>query len=100
MDALTHTIEGYTTLGAWELTDALHLKAIKIIATSLPGSARGDDSLGVRQPRAGSDRGKRLGEAIAVCARSTAIGHASPGRDGEHPQRGHADVEVSLLLED
>jgi alcohol dehydrogenase class IV len=44
MDALTHAIEGYTTLGAWELTDALHLKAIKIIATSLPGSARGDDS--------------------------------------------------------
>ena len=37
MDALTHAIEGYTTLGAWELTDALHLKAIKIIATSLPG---------------------------------------------------------------
>ena len=24
MDALTHAIEGYTTLGAWELTDALH----------------------------------------------------------------------------
>ena len=42
MHALTHAIEGYTTLGAWELTDALHLKAIKIIATSLPGSARGE----------------------------------------------------------
>jgi len=48
MHALTHAIEGYTTLGAWELTDALHLKAIKIIATSLPGSARGDDSTGER----------------------------------------------------
>lgn len=35
MDALTHAIEGYTTKGAWELTDALHLKAIEIIARSL-----------------------------------------------------------------
>jgi len=35
MDALTHAIEGYITKGAWELTDALHLKAIEIIARSL-----------------------------------------------------------------
>jgi lactaldehyde reductase len=32
MDALTHAIEGYTPLGAWALTDALHFKAIEIIA--------------------------------------------------------------------
>lgn len=35
MDALTHAIEGYTTLGAWELSDMFHLKAIEIIARSL-----------------------------------------------------------------
>ncbi|MEY8763815.1 MULTISPECIES: lactaldehyde reductase [Clostridium] len=35
MDALTHAIEGYTTKGAWELTDAIHLKAIEIISRSL-----------------------------------------------------------------
>ncbi|AQR96268.1 lactaldehyde reductase [Clostridium saccharoperbutylacetonicum] len=35
MDALTHAIEGYITKGAWELTDALHLKAIEIIGRSL-----------------------------------------------------------------
>lgn len=35
MDALTHAIEGYTTLGAWELTDMMHLKAIEIISRSL-----------------------------------------------------------------
>ncbi len=35
MDALTHAIEGYTTLGAWELTDMLHLKAIEVISRSL-----------------------------------------------------------------
>lgn len=35
MDALTHAIEGYTTKGAWELTDMFHLKAIEIISRSL-----------------------------------------------------------------
>lgn len=35
MDALTHAIEGYTTKGAWELSDALHLKAIELISKSL-----------------------------------------------------------------
>ncbi|KMT63374.1 lactaldehyde reductase [Paenilisteria newyorkensis] len=42
MDALTHAIEGYITNGAWELTDMLHLKAIKIIAGSLRSSVKGD----------------------------------------------------------
>lgn len=35
MDALTHAIEGYTTKGAWELSDMFHIKAIEIIARSL-----------------------------------------------------------------
>ena len=35
MDALTHAIEGYTTLAAWELADTLNLKAIEIISRSL-----------------------------------------------------------------
>ncbi|WP_250445302.1 lactaldehyde reductase [Actinotalea sp. C106] len=42
MDALTHAIEGYTTLAAWSLTDALHLTAIEMIARSLPAAARGE----------------------------------------------------------
>jgi lactaldehyde reductase len=42
MDALTHAIEGYTTLGAWELTDTLHLKAIEIISRSLRGAVAND----------------------------------------------------------
>lgn len=41
MDALTHAIEGYITKGAWELTDALHLKAIELIARSLPAACNG-----------------------------------------------------------
>lgn len=35
MDALTHAIEGYTTRGAWELSDMFHLKAIQVIAKNL-----------------------------------------------------------------
>ncbi len=35
MDALTHAIEGFTTKGAWEMTDMFHLKAIEIISKSL-----------------------------------------------------------------
>ncbi len=42
MDALTHAIEGYTTLGAWELTDMMHLKAIEIISRSLRKAVEND----------------------------------------------------------
>lgn len=43
MDALTHAIEGYTTLAAWELADTLNLKAIEIIARSLRGAVAKDE---------------------------------------------------------
>lgn len=42
MDALTHAIEGYTTLGAWELTDMMHIKAIEIIGRSLRAACNND----------------------------------------------------------
>lgn len=38
MDALTHAIEGYITKGAWEITDVLHLHAIKMIGQNLRAS--------------------------------------------------------------
>ena len=38
MDALTHAIEGYITLGAWEMSDMFHIKAIEIIANNLRGA--------------------------------------------------------------
>lgn len=44
LDALTHAIEGFTTKGAWELTDMLHLKAIEIISRSLRDSVAGNAS--------------------------------------------------------
>ncbi|MGQ4527046.1 lactaldehyde reductase [Dermabacteraceae bacterium P13264] len=42
LDALTHAIEGYITKGAWELSDSVHLTAIKMIAANLQKSADGD----------------------------------------------------------
>lgn len=36
MDALTHAIEGYITLGAWTMSDMFELKAIELIAKFLP----------------------------------------------------------------
>ncbi|MDV4768821.1 lactaldehyde reductase [Enterococcus faecium] len=44
MDAMTHAIEGLITKGAWEMTDMLHLKAIKIIGHSLEASVEGDQN--------------------------------------------------------
>lgn len=38
MDALTHAIEGYTTKGAWEMTDMFHLEAIRLISENLRGA--------------------------------------------------------------
>ncbi|MBV7363943.1 lactaldehyde reductase [Actinomycetaceae bacterium TAE3-ERU4] len=42
LDALTHAIEGYITKGAWELSDSVHLTAIKMIAANLQKSVEGD----------------------------------------------------------
>ena len=57
MDALTHAIEGYITLGAWELSDMFHIKAIEIIARSLRAAvandAEGRDGMALGQYVAG-----------------------------------------------
>lgn len=43
MDALTHAIEGYITLGAWEMSDMFHLKAIELISKHLRGAVDNTD---------------------------------------------------------
>ncbi len=57
MDALTHAIEGYTTKGAWEMSDMFHIKAIEIIARSLRGAventAEGREGMALGQYIAG-----------------------------------------------
>ena len=42
MDALTHAIEGLITKGAWELSDCLHLEAIKLISSNLRSAYAGE----------------------------------------------------------
>ena len=42
MDALTHAIEGYTTAGAWELSDCLNLESIQLIAKNLRAAVEND----------------------------------------------------------
>ncbi|MCI1983419.1 MAG: lactaldehyde reductase [Bifidobacteriaceae bacterium] len=46
LDALTHAIESYITPGAWALSEALSLKAIEIIASSLAKSSEGNKEAG------------------------------------------------------
>lgn len=61
MDALTHAIEGYTTKGAWELTDMFHLEAIKLISSNLR-----DAYAEAKSGKAGSGReGMALGQYVA-----------------------------------
>ena len=57
MDALTHAIEGYTTKGAWEMTDMFHLEAIRLISKYLRGAvantAEGREGMALAQYIAG-----------------------------------------------
>ena len=61
MDALTHAIEGYTTKGAWELSDMFHYKAIELISKSLRDSVAEAKS---GEPGSGRE-GMALGQYIA-----------------------------------
>lgn len=53
MDALTHAIEGYTTLGANTITDMFNLEAIRLISKNLRGAventAEGRDGMALGQ---------------------------------------------------
>ncbi|GFP74864.1 lactaldehyde reductase [Clostridium fungisolvens] len=48
MDALTHAIEGYTTKGAWVMTDMFELKAIELIANNLPKAVENGNDVEAR----------------------------------------------------
>lgn len=52
MDALTHAIEGYITLGAWDLTNLFHLEAIKLIARYLPAAVADGRDMEAREKMA------------------------------------------------
>lgn len=58
MDALTHAIEGYITLGAWEMSDMFEIKAIELIAKHLKNAVENGTDAAARE-------GMALGQYIA-----------------------------------
>ncbi len=61
MDALTHAIEGYITLGAWELSDAICLRSINLIANNLETAVKDGKNAAARE-------GMALGSYVAGMA--------------------------------
>ena len=96
MDALTHAIEGYTTKGAWELSDMFHYKAIELIAKSLRDSVAEAKS---GEPGSGRD-GMALGQYIAGMGFSNVglgIDHAMAHTLSAHYDTPHG-VACAMLL--
>lgn len=96
MDALTHAIEGYTTKGAWELSDMFHLKAIELISKNLRDS--------VKEAKAGNPgsgrEGMALGQYIAGMGFSNVglgIDHAMAHTLSAHYDTPHG-VACAMLL--
>lgn len=96
MDALTHAIEGYTTKGAWELSDMFHLKAIEIISKHLR-----DSVAEAKSGKPGSGReGMALGQYIAGMGFSNVglgIDHAMAHTLSAHYDTPHG-VACAMLL--
>ena len=96
MDALTHAIEGYTTKGAWELSDMFHLKAIELISKNLR-AAYAEAKSG--EPGAGRE-GMALGQYVAGMGFSNVglgIDHAMAHTLSAHYDTPHG-VACAMLL--
>ena len=98
MDALTHAIEGYTTAGAWELSDMFHLEAIRLISSHLRDAvAEAEAESGV--PGTGRE-GMALGQYVAGMGFSNVglgIDHAMAHTLSAHYDTPHG-VACAMLL--
>ena len=96
MDALTHAIEGYTTRGAWELSDMFHFKAIQLISQNLR-----DSYAEAQSGKPGSGReGMALGQYVAGMGFSNVglgIDHAMAHTLSAHYDTPHG-VACAILL--
>ena len=96
MDALTHAIEGYTTRGAWQLSDMFHLEAIRTISRNLR-----DSYAEAKSGVSGSGReGMALGQYIAGMGFSNVglgIDHAMAHTLSAHYDTPHG-VACAMLL--
>ncbi|MBM6683808.1 lactaldehyde reductase [Collinsella intestinalis] len=96
MDALTHAIEGYTTKGAWELTDMFHLKAIELISKNLRDA--------VAEAKSGESGSGREGMALAQYIAGMGFSNVGLGIDHAmaHTLSAHYDtphgVACAMLL--
>ncbi len=96
MDALTHAIEGYTTKGAWELSDMFHLKAIELISRHLRDA--------VAEARSGEPGSGREGMALAQYIAGMGFSNVGLGIDHAmaHTLSAHYDtphgVACAMLL--
>ena len=96
MDALTHAIEGYTTLGAWEMTDMLHIKAIELIGKNLRDA--------VAEAKSGEPGSGREGMALAQYIAGMGFSNVGLGIDHAmaHTLSAHYDtphgVACAMLL--
>lgn len=96
MDALTHAIEGYTTRGAWELTDMFHLKAIELISKNLRDA--------VAEAKSGQPGSGREGMALAQYIAGMGFSNVGLGIDHAmaHTLSAHYDtphgVACAMLL--
>ena len=96
MDALTHAIEGYTTRGAWQLSDMFHLEAIRTISSNLRDSYAEAKS---GEPGSGRE-GMALGQYIAGMGFSNVglgIDHAMAHTLSAHYDTPHG-VACAMLL--
>ena len=96
MDALTHAIEGYTTKGAWELSDMFHLKAIELISKNLRDA--------VAEAKSGVPASGREGMALAQYVAGMGFSNVGLGIDHSmaHTISAHYDtphgVACAMLL--
>ena len=96
MDALTHAIEGYTTQGAWELSDMFHYKAIQLISQHLRDA--------VAEAKSGEPGSGREGMALAQYIAGMGFSNVGLGIDHAmaHTLSAHYDtphgVACAMLL--
>ena len=96
MDALTHAIEGYTTKGAWEMSDMFHLKAIELISKNLRDA--------VAEAKSGMPGSGREGMALAQYIAGMGFSNVGLGVDHSmaHTLSAHFDtphgVACAMLL--
>ncbi len=96
MDAMTHAVEGYTTLGAWELSDMFHYEAIRLIGEHLRDAVA---EAGSGEPASGRE-GMALAQYVAGMGFSNVglgIDHAMAHTLSAHYDTPHG-VACAMLL--